>query len=176
MKIKTRELTGVALRVAAAQADGYVWVRNGVKRSGDSLDKYQQGSKWKGPQWPIGARCLVSPSKAGNLHPEHCNWDGWLPSDGTEPLAPAALYGVPHFETNWAHGGPIIDRADIDIERDYDRVFDADERIEPFIANKQGPDGRWYSQYGATRLEAGMRCFVEFKLGDEVDVPEELLA
>jgi hypothetical protein len=166
MKIKTGELTGVALRVAAAQADGYVWVRNGVKRSGDGFDKYQQGSKWRGPQWPIGARCLVSPSKASNLHPEHCNWDGWLPSDGTEPLAPAALYGVPHFETNWAHGGPIIEREGLALYKMFGELI--------WVANGAFPSQA--CQTASIPLVAAMRCFVEFKLGDEVDVPEELLA
>ena len=38
------------------------------------------------------------------------------------------------------------------------------------------PWGEYESEYfGKTSLEAAMRCFVASKLGDEVDIPEELL-
>lgn len=66
--------------------------------------------------------------------------------------------------TGWAHGGPIIEREFITLEGDYNewraKLFD---------------DGRVYEQEGPTPLIAAMRCFVASKLGDEVDVPEELL-
>ena len=68
-----------------------------------------------------------------------------------------------HYSTIWAHGGPIIERECIDV------MF-------------EGPE--WYAymrwedknlQYDApTPLIAAMRCYVASKLGEEVDVPEEL--
>jgi hypothetical protein len=39
-------------------------------------------------------------------------------------------------------------------------------------ANKQGIP---FECYGKTPLIAAMRCFVASKLGDEVDIPKELL-
>ena len=65
--------------------------------------------------------------------------------------------------TDWAEGGPIIERECVDI------MF-------------EGPE--WYAymrwedktlQYdGPTPLIAAMRCYVASKLGDEIDVPNTL--
>lgn len=79
--------------------------------------------------------------------------------------------------TDWAQGGPIIEREGIDL---YCNV----------PTNPRHPDlywrGSWRARYcrcgfgtefihGETALIAAMRCFVASKLGDEVEVPEELL-
>jgi len=68
---------------------------------------------------------------------------------------------------NWAQGGPIIEREGI-------TVFCVD-------------DYEWAASFGATQyfknetplsptpLIAAMRCFVASRLGDEVDVPDELV-
>jgi hypothetical protein len=75
------------------------------------------------------------------------------------------------YSTNWSQGGPIIDREKIDC-----------------VADPNGKDA-WMGQlyatrlagnkvvrsYGPTPLVAAMRCYVAYKLGAEVDVPEELL-
>ena len=69
--------------------------------------------------------------------------------------------------TNWNHGGPIIERECITIEymdRNYWRAR---------LWNKEIRNYSLY-QYSSTPLIAAMRCFVASKLGDEVDVPEEL--
>ena len=67
--------------------------------------------------------------------------------------------------TDWSQGGPIIEREFIWLEGDYNewnaRIHDNGDRF--FV---EGP----------TPLIAAMRCFVASKLGDEVDVPEELLS
>lgn len=79
-----------------------------------------------------------------------------------------------HPSTDWAQGGPIIDREGIDL---YCNV----------ATNPSHPDkpwrGSWRARYcrmgygtefsyGATALEAAMRCYVASKLGDDVDIPE----
>lgn len=68
--------------------------------------------------------------------------------------------------TDWAQGGPIIER----------------EGIELTIQLPDGHGRKWvgmgYSlprRTGPTALIAAMRCYVASKLGDEVDVPEELV-
>jgi hypothetical protein len=64
--------------------------------------------------------------------------------------------------TDWAQGGPIIEREKIQVkENGYGHWF-----------AKIGK-GKWMR--GPTPLIAAMRCYVASKLGDEVDVPEELL-
>lgn len=68
---------------------------------------------------------------------------------------------APEHSTNWSQGGPIIER-------------------ERFLLRTTGNTWMAYSydqkfQYGPTPLIAAMRCYVASKLGDEVNIPEELL-
>lgn len=74
--------------------------------------------------------------------------------------------------TEWVQGGPIIDREGISLLYLYvtDDPFRWAATQKPNI-RKVKPD----SVYGPTLLVAAMRCYVASKLGDEVDVPEELL-
>lgn len=73
--------------------------------------------------------------------------------------------------TCWSQGGPIIEQHGINV---------CIQRDEPHYAIS--PKRRWYAQmdtrvwtgYGPTPLTAAMRCFVASRLGDEVDVPDEL--
>lgn len=66
--------------------------------------------------------------------------------------------------TDWAQGGPIIERG---------RMY-----VYPYY---NAPPGQWCAECGAeftfgpTPLVAAMRCYVAAKLGDEIEVPEELL-
>jgi hypothetical protein len=60
--------------------------------------------------------------------------------------------------TDWAQGGPIIEREGIALAKDGHQWMAMME--EPF--------------FGPTPLIAAMRCYVASKLGDTVDVPEEL--
>ena len=67
---------------------------------------------------------------------------------------------------DWAQGGPIIERERISI-RQWTNV--------PLVhAYMPQDDAPWVSD-GTSPLVAAMRCFCCFKLGDEVDVPEELM-
>ena len=71
-----------------------------------------------------------------------------------------------HPSTDWAQGGPIIERERISI-RQWTNV--------PIVhAYMPHDDAPWASD-GTSPLIAAMRCFVTSKLGDEVDIPEELL-
>jgi hypothetical protein len=65
--------------------------------------------------------------------------------------------------TNWAQGGPIIEREKINPEWM--------PRSECWMANCVA-DRAPYE--GPTPLIAAMRCYVASKLGDEVEIPEEL--
>lgn len=69
--------------------------------------------------------------------------------------------------TNWAHGGPIIEREMIETH-----ALDGEWEAYSEIAG----DGNWDEniQSGPTPLIAAMRCYVASKLGDDVDVPKEL--
>jgi hypothetical protein len=71
--------------------------------------------------------------------------------------------------TNWAQGGPIIEREGLTLSHSpYDHVFYG--RTRPWCAEKKGR-----MEYGPTPLIAAMRCYVASKLGDTVELPTELL-
>lgn len=70
------------------------------------------------------------------------------------------------YSTNWAQGGPIIERERISI-RQWTNV----PIVHAYMPHDNAP---WLSD-GTSPLVAGMRCLVAAKLGDEVDVPEELM-
>lgn len=68
--------------------------------------------------------------------------------------------------TDWACGGPLIAREQISVD------FDADPECGgPCAASTRDSYRYWV---GPTPLIAAMRCFCS-KLGDEVEVPDELL-
>jgi len=66
---------------------------------------------------------------------------------------------------DWAQGGAIIERGGFCFEFDPEA-----EEFTAFYPTKQGsPEG-----VGENHLIAAMRCYVAYKLGDEVEIPEEL--
>ena len=68
------------------------------------------------------------------------------------------------YSTNWSQGGPIIERELIGVAPSGNHWIAADSesmlQIFPFE--------------GTTPLVAAMRCYVASKLGEDVDIPEEL--
>lgn len=74
---------------------------------------------------------------------------------------------VPSYSpsTNWAQGGPLIEKYEIDLKSVSEGVWQASNIFD---------DMEWHHFLGYSPLVAAMRCFVASKLGDEVDVPEGL--
>jgi hypothetical protein len=71
----------------------------------------------------------------------------------------------------WAQGGPIIEREGIQVRKGNPLHFpngnEKGDYYEPlWIAGKM---------HGPTLLVAAMRCYVASKLGEEVEVPDELI-
>lgn len=79
-------------------------------------------------------------------------WDLWMPW---------------HPSTNWAQGGPIIEREGVCVDIGSAGVWLA-------WSKQNYADEPTHMKSGPTALIAAMRCYVASKLGDEVDVPEEL--
>jgi len=88
-------------------------------------------------------------------------WVDWAKEAG-------ACYSPSGF---WAQGGPIIEREEISTNREF-----ASSRVE-WAAWTPAPirDEAEAFGYGSTPLIAAMRCYVESKLGEEIEIPEELL-
>lgn len=76
-----------------------------------------------------------------------------------EPLCYSPFMG-------WSQGGPVIERERLSIMSDYHEI-------------KKGWLGETYNgqarEFGSTPLIAALRCYVADKMGDEVEIPEELL-
>jgi hypothetical protein len=127
MKIKTAELSGIALDWAVAKCDGIA----------------------------------VKVSRTGFL----------IYSDKSIPTGPQGRVYDP--STHWTQGGPLIERERIQVAPLPDKGWRAHWRG----FDKANPREVWMDCFdeGVTALIAAMRCFVASKLGDEVDVPEELL-
>ena len=69
--------------------------------------------------------------------------------------------GIYKPSTDWAQGGPIIERERIEL-RDYGGdQWAAYDHLHPI-------------QTGPTPLIAAMRCYVASKIGGEIELPEEL--
>lgn len=78
--------------------------------------------------------------------------------------APSGVYkGIWQPTVNWAQGGPIIEREHITLRCYTDALWDASIGRLDYVAD------------GPTPLIAAMRCYVASKLGDTVEVPEELV-
>ena len=83
-------------------------------------------------------------------------------------------YSPNEYSTDWAQGGPIIEREKISLVR-YGDSFSTTWEAFPYcdknyIDSGPGEDGIG----GPTPLIAAMRCYVASKLGDEVKIPEKL--
>lgn len=75
------------------------------------------------------------------------------------------------FSTNWAKGGPIIEREEIGIKRrapcSQGRQWEASQ-----ASLQKGQEDT--IGYGPTPLIAAMRCYVASRLGDTVEIPDEI--
>lgn len=74
----------------------------------------------------------------------------------------------PDYSTDWAQGGPIIEREEISLEREQ-------YSFEWCAYRPEYPEDRAFVDYGPTPLIAAMRCYVASKLGEEVEVPVGLV-
>jgi hypothetical protein len=67
--------------------------------------------------------------------------------------------------TAWAEGGPIIEREKIRLDTTWNQE-------DGNWSARMDTVGGWWP--GPTPLIAAMRCYVASKLGDNIDIPEEL--
>lgn len=85
---------------------------------------------------------------------------------------PLTFYGDPddtyYPSVNWASGGEIIEREGISVIKNSSVK-------ESWDAQVYNELGSLSSESGSTALVAAMRCYVASKLGDEIDVPDDLV-
>ena len=85
-------------------------------------------------------------------------------------FSPVVIVGLDPYEPSedWAQGGPIIEREGISTVQE----GDAADWVASVYDHKA--DDWHLHTLGETPLIAAMRCYVAYKLGDEVEIPEEL--
>lgn len=98
--------------------------------------------------------------------------EGFSPfSDGISWIIDAGgtFSPIPNYPSDWAQAGPIIERERVDVF--YEKHTTGSWVGSMARGNKVG----WrYLQYGSTPLIAAMRCYVASKMGDEVEIPNDL--
>jgi len=113
--------------------------------------------------------------KTSEATPIQINWlvakceghDVYIPAFASQPWLQIRgehgfVYRCPKYSTDWAIGGPIIEREKITIEYE----GDPDPWCACIMADQE--------VYGPTPLIAAMRCYVASKLGDTINIPKEL--
>jgi hypothetical protein len=193
MKIKTAELTGAALNWAAAKAEGRV-LREPVRATDADLARMAMpcqlwevvcttsGDKESWSVEPIKVIRFGVDRSVGAISPSI----SFIDRDGIEARGSVVMFflsreeaelaaqvervgGLENFSpsTNWAQGGPIIDREMLDVLYMGNGIDQHEWRVECI--------GGFTFAEGPTSLIAAMRCFVADKLGAEVDVPDALI-
>lgn len=100
-----------------------------------------------------------------------CEGDGFAIQ---RPELLSSGFRPPLFSTRWAQGGPIIEREIGNLWKN-NKLDPNEPDVWTAAAYHKAPDGTLlYYEDGPTPLIAAMRCYVASKLGDEVEVPEEL--
>ena len=79
-----------------------------------------------------------------------------------------ADFEVKPYSTDWAHGGPIIESEGINLDN-----YAKNPQWSAWAPAPERESGEAQA-YGPTPLIAAMRCYVTSKLGETVNVPEEL--
>lgn len=100
-------------------------------------------------------------------------WTGWWLSKGGE------YEQLPSYSTGWSQGGPIIEREDISFRKYHRPKSETHGTYYAMVCQESGTTIHWKgwgarTQTGPTPLIAAMRCYVASKIGDEVDIPNEL--
>ena len=87
------------------------------------------------------------------------------------------LYRPQHWQpsTDWAQGGPIIERENLCVGRKHQADTNYCEVNDPAVDCWARTTAGGYLSYGPTLLIAAMRCYVASKLGMQVSIPRELL-
>ncbi len=112
-----------------------------------------------------GAALDWAVARLQNVELDENNVPIWFDTDG--PGAARATYSP---STNWAQGGPILEREKISPAYEPSLVYDDSCRWKAIC--QMSDDG---PHHGPTLLIAAMRCYVASKLGDTVDIPDGLV-
>ena len=107
-----------------------------------------------------------------------CEGHEWRNAEICPQYSPAGTRSWCHWRpsTDWSQGGPITERENISIDRPVKQRGCAVIGFHDWHAMHPKNYGGLirFSGSGSSPLIAAMRCYVASKLGDEVDVPDEV--
>lgn len=111
------------------------------------------------------AKCEgLNPNTDPEVRKQYVGYNGFAEANGFG-------YAIKNYSTNWSQAGPIIEREGIEVRKG-----------NPLYFPKGNEKGDYYEplwiagrHHGQTLLIAAMCCYVASKLGDEVEVPDELI-
>ena len=117
--------------------------------------------------------------KTSDLEGEALDWVVWRIEHGNAKTDDELVLALSPFNpsSNWAQAGPIIERENITLERNVKQRGCAVVGFYDWYATHPKNFGGLirHSASGPTALVAAMRCYVASKLGDAVEVPNELV-
>jgi Protein of unknown function (DUF2591) len=173
--MKTSELKGAALDWAVAKCENTLGIK--PKRCCD-CKHFEERAIQDGASY-----YCWHPASGGDL-----NWDTdgegpWFgygsPYDAFHKNCPISELTPERYSSEWAQGGPIIEREMHKLFRNVGGTWTAQIKYRiPYYSPTYDADigaDAYVSKAGDTPLIAAMRCYVSSKLGDEVEIPEELL-
>lgn len=157
-RIKVSELEGAALDWAVAKCEGFqmmyfdeFWRMRGELKGYDPF-QVEQHLEWQ-------------PYRHQHVIIETYTFVG---QDGDVRTEQRAI-PISRYSTDWAQGGPIIEREGSSLIRaDDDRTVNGEVLWDAIHKHR-------IMETDTAPLIAAMRCYVASKLGDEIEVPEELL-
>ena len=113
---------------------------------------------FRGRKWPTDGAATV----------EYAPWAVHPVVNGSGPFVASLCNSTYSPSTDWSQGGPIIERENLSV------MPAAGEGWRSYKTHRVDWAQQCYAN-GPTPLVAAMRCYVASRLGDEVDIPEELL-
>lgn len=162
--VKVKDLEGAALDWAVAQSE--ISAGNFTTKHGD----------FSAPLIQIhSADCFNGEHGPAVFYPRKCDYSelGWENHRRNPEAWPSHKYqsssGAFKPSSKWDWGGPIMERERIETSWNKD-MNEWGANVCPWPMQR----ANWGFIYGPTMLIAGMRAFVASKLGDTVDVPQEL--
>lgn len=156
MKIKISEATPLQLNWLVAKAEGHevmlfddLW-RSNAQAKGYLIADVEHHLNWqpqKGQQVIVELRYLqLDQRNPENTTPTRC------------------ARNIPNYSTDWSQSGMIIEREKIGMSMTWSGTC--------WLASAHDIGAKVFR--GPTPLVAAMRCYCHAKLGDEVEIPEEL--
>ena len=115
--------------------------------------------------WAVSTALHHKPEK--DFHSHGMTWNGWWETAAYIDTKPNEYRRIPKYSTDWSQGGPIGEREKIAVDWHPNGLC---------LASMDYMEGDVMvcAATGPTELIARMRCYVASKLGDEVEIPEEL--